>query len=173
MRIKKTFLFVLLNVFLINSCLIIQPAHSSIQELPFSDSPTLLFNDSYEKSISFTPSSSPLEQRIGIAIFLILYNGSIYFRLTENTTNSTISSLFLDFSLPITWKKYSFVNNFGIYTINFLNNESLNATFSFAVSFDALWIDIVLFPGLFFIILPPLTIGLILYFSLTRKRNKQ
>ena len=169
---RGNFFFILfVGALLNNSCLIIQPTQSSVQELPFSDSPTLLLNESYEKSISFTPSSSPLEQRTGIVIFILLDSGSIYIRLTENTTNSTKSRLFLDFSLPITWKEYTFVIDFGIYTINFLNNESLNATFSFAVLTNAFFIDIQLYPGLFYVILPPLTIGLILYFYLQRKRK--
>ncbi len=169
---EKQFFFILfVGALLNNSRLILQPTQSSVQELPFSDSPTLLLNESYEKSISFTPFSSPLEQRTGIVIFILLDSGSIYIRLTENTTNSTKSRLFLDFSLPITWKEYTFVVDFGIYTINFLNNESLNATFSFTVLTNAFYIDIQLYPGLFYVILPPLTIGLILYFHLQRKRK--
>ena len=158
MRSKKFLFFFLLNALLINYGLMIQPAYSSIQDLPFSDSTTLLFNNSYEKSVSFTPSSNPFEERTGIIITVILYNGSVYLKLTENTTNSTITSLFLNFSLPINWKEYIFEIDFGIYTVKFLNNESLNATFSFAVLSDARWIDPV-----FYGILPLITICLIVY----------
>jgi hypothetical protein len=172
MKIKIFCLFFLLNALLINSRLIIQPSQSSVQELPFSDTPTLLLNESYEKSVSVTPSSSPLETRFGITIAVILYSGSVYLKLTENTTNSTTSNLFLDYSLPITWNYCGFDIGFGIYTIKFLNNESLNATFSFVVYYNTRWIDMSpLF--LWVIILTPLTIGLILYFHLQRKREKQ
>lgn len=146
----------MLTSIFINYLLIIQPIHAAIQELPISDTVSLLFNDSYEKTFIFFQSFNLNEIRNGFFIITTLYNGSVFLKLIENATNTTISEIFLNTSLSQEY--YEFEIDFGIYTIKFLNNESLNATFFYVISTYATWVD----PIPFFYFLLILTIIIII-----------